>query len=253
MFPIRDSVPARMPPFTNWALIALCVVVFFLETRLDPETLRLLFLNLGLVPAGFDPALAARFRVPPFHPLDLVTSQFLHGGWGHLIGNMWVLWIFGDNVEDRLGSLRYLWFYLFCGVIAGLVHAYANPLSPVPTIGASGAIAGVMGAYLRFFPRARIVMMIPLFFLPFFFEVPAFFFLGWWFLEQVFQGGLALLAPNEAFAGVAWWAHVGGFAAGWLLAPLVQAGRPAPRAWQPDEFGFEGPWGGRRPLRHRRY
>jgi membrane associated rhomboid family serine protease len=152
------------------------------------------------------------------------SSMFLHGGWLHLIGNMWALWIFGDNVEDRLGHLRYFAFYLASGIAAGLLHVLVNPDSMVPTVGASGAIAGVMGAYFRFYPQAKVQTLIPPFFVGPFFELPAVLFLGWWFLLQFCNGSLSL-GPRGNFGGVAWWAHVGGFLFG-LTACLFVSRRP---------------------------
>lgn len=137
--------------------------------------------------------------------------MFLHGGWIHLVGNMWILWIFGDNVEDRLGRSRYLALYLLSGFAAGLLHIYTNRGSMIPTIGASGAVAGVMGAYFRYFPKARVVTIIPPFFLGPFFELPAVLFLGWWLIMQLFNGALSLSAGAHGLGGIAWWAHVGGF------------------------------------------
>lgn len=149
-----------------------------------------------------------------FYPL--LTSQFLHGGWLHIIGNMWFLWIFGDNIEDRLGHFKFLLFYLLCGFAAGLTHVYTNPSSDVPTIGASGAVAGVMGAYIILYPRAKVLTLIPIFFFIQFVEIPAFIFLGVWFLIQ-FLSGAFVLAANEVYTGVAWWAHIGGFVIGAVL------------------------------------
>jgi membrane associated rhomboid family serine protease len=153
--------------------------------------------------------------------------MFLHGGWLHLFGNMWTLWIFGDNVEDRLGHGRFLGLYVISGFAAGLVHIITNPHSGVPTIGASGAVAGIMGAYFRFFPHARVETVIPPFFFGPVFVLPALIFLGWWFLLQFFNGALSLLARSGDFAGVAWWAHVGGFAVGMIL--VLFARRKPPR------------------------
>jgi len=144
--------------------------------------------------------------------------MFLHGGWYHVISNMWALYIFGDNIESRLGHGRYLVFYLATGIAAALAHAALTPASEIPTVGASGAVAGVMGAYILLFPHSRIVTLIPLFFLPWFVEVPALIYVGVWFLSQLFNGLFSLLPETEAAAGVAWWAHVGGFAAGLGLA-----------------------------------
>jgi membrane associated rhomboid family serine protease len=170
--------------------------------------------------------------------------MFLHGGWAHVIGNMWSLWIFGDNVEDVMGGARFVAFYLLTGIVAGLTHVATNGASTVPTVGASGAIAGVLGAYFVMFPRARIVVMLPILFFPFFFELPAVTYLLFWFLTNLLGGTMAGLGPGDV-RGVAWWAHVGGFAAGMLLHRLflpAKSQRARPR--QPDEYGLEGAWGG---------
>jgi membrane associated rhomboid family serine protease len=169
--------------------------------------------------------------------------MFLHGGWLHLILNMWVLWLFGPTVEDRLGAGRFLLFYLATGVIASATHVAFNPTSEVPTLGASGAIAGILGAYLRMFPFARVVVVVPVIVIPFFFEVPAIVFVGLWFFMQLLQGAVELLAPDGG-VGIAWWAHVGGFLAGLLLAPVVRRPRSGYRPYYRDEgiLGFT-PWG----------
>jgi membrane associated rhomboid family serine protease len=172
--------------------------------------------------------------------LPFVTNMFLHGGWLHLILNMWTLWLFGRTVEDRFGSARYLLFYLLCGAVASTTHALVNATSEIPALGASGAIAGVLGCYMRMFPLSRVVVMIPILFFPFFFELPAIVFTGLWFLLQVMQGTADLFAPS-AGAGVAWWAHIGGFVAGFLLTPLLQQSKRAHRPFYPDEgvLGFD--------------
>src|SRR6201982_3698985 len=169
MFPIKDSVPSRSTPVATRALILVNVVVFFFELGLPHQSVEQLFYLFGLVPARFthpDWALAVGFPVDRFWPI--LTHQFLHGGWLHIVANMWTLWIFGDNVEDRMGPLRFIIFYLVCGVLAAL-----TPDATIPSVGASGAIAGVLGAYLLFFPTARLIVLIPILFFPFFFELPA--------------------------------------------------------------------------------
>jgi hypothetical protein len=148
--------------------------------------------------------------------ITLVSALFLHGGWFHLIGNMWYLWIFGDNVEERLGHLRFLFFYILCGVIGNLAHIFMNVNSKMPTLGASGCVAGVLGAYFLMFPGARIVTLLPVFIFWTVAEVPAFFFLGIWFLFQ-FCNGFLLLPSSRGITGIAWWAHIGGFIAGIVL------------------------------------
>ena len=197
MIPLRDDIPASRFPAATLAIIGLNALVFFQELRLGPG-LQDFLLSHGVIPA--------RLSVTPFF-----TSMFLHGGWLHLIGNMWTLWIFGDNVEDRLGRLRYIGLYLVGGLAAAILHVITNAGSPVPTLGASGAIAAVMGAYFRFYPFARVETLIPPFFFGPTFVLPAVLFLGWWFLLQFFNGTLSLGVRGEGFSGVAWWAHVGGF------------------------------------------
>jgi membrane associated rhomboid family serine protease len=217
MFPIRDTVPHRYLPVMTWLLIGANLAVFALELQLEPEQLRDLFALCGLVPARYtDPLFDARHMLPPRDYWPFLASMFLHGGWLHVIVNLWTLHIFGDNVEDHMGPLRFLCFYLLCGLLAGFLHLVTNPDSSLPTIGASGAIAGVMGAYFVLYPRARIVTLIPIFFWPLFVELPAVIYLGLWFFLQFQSGRLALAEAGDA-GGVAWWAHVGGFLAGMTL------------------------------------
>ncbi|HEX9148849.1 MAG TPA: rhomboid family intramembrane serine protease [Thermoanaerobaculia bacterium] len=215
MFPIRDTIPSRHVPVATWLIIGVNVVVFLLELANPAPVVEQMTYLFGIVPARYTHPEWARSVGFPSSYWPFVTSMFLHGGWLHVIGNMWALWIFGDNVEDRMGPLRFLLFYGICGVAAGLVHLLTNTGSTVPAIGASGAIAGVMAAYFILFPRARIVAMFPIVFWPVFFEVPAFLYLGFWFFVQFFSGATALVSPERA-SGIAWWAHVGGFATGAL-------------------------------------
>jgi membrane associated rhomboid family serine protease len=207
-------------------LIFINALFFVVELMLGPN-LGPLLLEYGVVPARYTVPDISRLFSFPEQVLALVTSMFLHGGWVHLLGNMWTLWIFGDNVEDRLGRGRYLTLYLAGGFAAAWLHILTNPVSLVPTIGASGAIAAVMGAYFRFFPTARIEALIPPFFLGPFFVFPAVVFLGWWFLLQFFNGALSLGASSRGFSGVAWWAHVGGFLFGLIV--CLGARRVPPR------------------------
>jgi len=214
MFPLRDDVPSRRVPIVTWTIVALNVAVFFWQLTLPKQAIEQLFYVYGIVPARFShPAWAARVGFPPGGALSFFTSMFLHGGLLHVASNMWTLWIFGDNVEDRMGRLRYVLFYLLCGLAAGLLHWLTNTSSTAPTIGASGAIAGVLGAYLRWYPGAKVLTLIPIFFYPLFVELPALVFLGFWFVSQLFSGVVALGMPTNV-GGVAWWAHVGGFLAG---------------------------------------
>jgi membrane associated rhomboid family serine protease len=245
VFPIKDSIPSRSVPVVTRALILINVVVFFIELSLPQETLAQVFYLFGLVPARFaHPHWAMRVGFPINDYWPFLTHQFLHGGWLHIIGNMWTLWIFGDNVEDRMGSLRFAIFYLTCSFVAAMTHLMTQSESTVPTVGASGAIAGVLGAYLLLFPAARLVVMFPVLFLPFFFELPAVLYLGAWFLIQLFSGVLALAGPAQV-GGIAFSAHVGGVTAGLLLCPLFVR-RRRPRRMQPDEYGLESSWQRRR-------
>ncbi len=242
MIPIEDTVSGRNAPLAVSAIIGLNVLVFAFELRLPQEDLERLFYLLGIVPARYThPLWAAWVGFPVDNYWPFLTSMFLHGGWAHIIGNLWSLWIFGDNVEDRMGPGRFAAFYLLCGLVAGVVHWLTNPHSTLPTVGASGAIAGVMGAYFVLFPRARVVAMIPILFYPLFFEVPAVTYLLFWALSQVFSGTAAIAGPGEV-GGVAWWAHVGGFSAGLFLHPLFVRPWRAIRPIQPDEYGTEGAW-----------
>src|SRR5512139_2675219 len=214
MIPIRDAARSQTFPVVNVLLIALNVLAFLWQLS-QGQRLEEAFFLYGIVPARYsDPSIAAHFtafqQVLPFF-----TTMFLHGGFLHILGNMWFLYIFGDNIEDRLGHLRYLIFYLLCGVAAGLVHLVTNWNSKVPTIGASGAISGVMGAYLVLYPRARILTLIPIFFFFQFVEIPAYIFLAFWFLMQLLSAGMA--SGGAEVGGVAFWAHVGGFVTGLLF------------------------------------
>ena len=224
MIPLRDDTPRFTTPFVTYFLLALNIAVFFFELVLD-EPSRSAFINqFGIVPAHVTGALTAGALGPAFLPL--LTSMFLHGGWLHLIANMWVLWIFGDNIEDYFGHFRYLLFYLFSGLMAALVHILFNYGSTVPTVGASGAIAGIMGAYFLLYPNARVLTLVPFFFV-FFTWLPAWLILGYWFIVQFLSGTAGSLATtNRASGGVAFWAHVGGFAAGAALVKLFPAQRP---------------------------
>ena len=229
----------------TWAIIAVNIAVFLYEAARPPDELQQLIYLFGVVPARYSHpewARAIGFSVDDYWPF--VTSMFLHGSWAHLIGNMWALWIFGDNVEDRMGSLRFLLFYLLTGVIAGLTHWFTNTDSTIPTVGASGAIAGVLGAYFVLFPRARIVVLLPILFFPFFFELPAVVYLLVWFLSQLLGGAVSRLSSANV-GGIAFWAHVGGFAAGIVLHKLFILPEPQrPRRFERDEVGIEGAWAG---------
>ncbi|HOK08469.1 MAG TPA: rhomboid family intramembrane serine protease [Candidatus Hydrogenedens sp.] len=206
MFPIRDYNPRKSTPIVVISLIAFNTFIYFQYFDFQEQKLLQLFSILGIVPAHF------RF-------ITLITHQFLHGGLLHLISNMWALWIFGDNIEDRIGHGRFLIFYLLCGISAGLIHTITQPSSTVPCVGASGAISGVIGSYLFLYPTARIWCVVPIIIYLYSITVPAIVFGIIWFLIQL-MNGLIVMASNEDVAGVAWWAHIGGFIAGILLLPL---------------------------------
>lgn len=217
MIPLRDTQRSQSIPLVNYLIIGINVIAFIWELGLGKDLERAFFLY-GLVPMRYsDPTLASRFTFFD-QAIPFVTSMFLHGGIFHLVGNMWSLFIFGDNVEDRLGHMRYLLFYLLCGLVAGVTHLITNLRSPVPTIGASGAISGVMGAYFLLFPTARVLTLVPFFFFFQFLELPAFLFLGIWFLIQILSAGVS----SGGAGGVAWWAHIGGFVGGMILLKLLQ-------------------------------
>ncbi len=242
MLPVRDTIPSRNPPIVTWVLIVANAVVFLFELMMPEPVLQRFFYLFGIVPARYThPEWAWLAGLPVDDYWPFLTSMFLHGGWTHILGNMWTLWIFGDNVEDRMGPVRFLVFYLLCGVAAGIVHWFTNPHSTIPTVGASGAIAGVMGAYFFMFPTSRVIVVAPLLFLPVFFELPAVTYLGFWALTQVFSGTLALAAPEQV-GGVAWWAHVGGFMAGVLLHLFFVRRGPAYRRPCRDECDIENAW-----------
>ena len=226
MIPLRDENPSSTVPVVTRTIIVLNCLVFVYEIMLG-EGLRPFMFQWGLVPERL--TLALRYHEEPVMTagVTLVTSMFLHGGWLHLLGNMWYLSIFGDNIEDRLGKARYLLFYLLIGALAGTMHYLVNPSSRLPTVGASGAIAGVLGAYAVTFPRARVITLLPLF--PFFQVVAlrAVWALGLWFVFQFFSGALSLGIGNAG--GTAWWAHIGGFVIGAVTMKLMTLGRAPSR------------------------
>jgi membrane associated rhomboid family serine protease len=226
----------------TWIIILVNTVVFLFELMMPEYNLERFFYFFGMVPARFThPTWAAWVGLPLDDYWPFLTSMFLHSGWLHIIGNMWTLWIFGDNVEDRMGPLRFLFFYLLCGIAAGIVHTFTNPDSTLPAVGASGAIAGVLGAYFFLFPYARVVVLIPVFIFPFFFEMPAVLYLGFWILTQVFSGVLALATPEQV-GGIAFWAHVGGFTAGVVLHFFFVKRGDSYRRPGRDEYGLQNAW-----------
>ena len=220
MIPLYDTLHSRRLPIVNWLLIALNGLVFLYEISLSPSALDGLTRSWGLVPS--------RLMVHPETMwVTILTAMFLHGGWFHILSNMWVLFIFGDNIEDRLGGGRYLIFYLLSGVAAGLMESFVLAGSDVPMIGASGAIAGVLGAYLVLYPRARIASLVPIIFIFTIIEIPAVLFLLFWFISQLFSGWLTL--QGSTGSGIAWWAHVGGFVFGMLTVNIFALRSLVPR------------------------
>jgi membrane associated rhomboid family serine protease len=246
MIPLYDSIPSRTTPLVNYAMIGACTLVFLAQLADQTDDQAALVERWGMIPARvFHPGKPITrveraalvdpwgrvvrvvdrpraLETPPVHPVwTLLTCIFLHGGWMHFLGNMWFLFIFGDNVEDRLGHVAYLLFYLVSGIAASAAHLMFDPGSQIPTIGASGAIAGVMGAYLLLYPRSVVVSLIPIVFIFQIVVLPAPVFLGIWFLLQFFQGLGAISSLQTT--GVAWWAHIGGFAFGFLVAGGLRA------------------------------
>ncbi len=217
MIPISDDNPVRHTPILNYVLIAFCVLAFGWQLSLAEPELEQAIRNFAFVPASlFQDGSLLPLDAPFWTWATLATSMFLHGGWLHLGGNMLYLWIFGNNIEDAMGHLRYLIFYVGCGIGAALSEGILSSGSEVPMIGASGAISGVLAAYLLIFPRARVTVIVPLGILLYPLKISALYVIGFWFLIQLFQAGLA--DPNAP--GIAWWAHIGGFAAGLIMAPI---------------------------------
>jgi membrane associated rhomboid family serine protease len=221
MFPLRDTVRSRSMPMVTWGLIAVNLLIFLFESSLSQSGFARLLSTYGLVPVRLSLA-------SPLSVLTLISSAFLHGSWFHVI--------FGDNVEDRMGHRRYLSFYLLAAVAAGLVQVFILPGSAVPTVGASGAIAGVLGAYMLLFPTARIKTLVMLVIIPWFVDIPAVIFIGIWFLTQLSSGlvSLGALGGGVSFSGIAWWAHVGGFAFGVLAGRILARPARLPTYWPPQ-------------------
>jgi membrane associated rhomboid family serine protease len=218
MIPLRDVIPSRTTPYITVTIIAVNALAWFFELALPRDVLPAFLQVYGVVPADFSAA-------------TLITSMFLHGSWSHVLGNMWYLWIFGDNVEDRMGHWRFLVFYLLCGIVAAFGQIAMNPQSTLPTIGASGAIAGVMGAYFVLYPHSRVLTLIPLIIFWEVIELPAIMLLGFWFLMQLFSAGtVAITATTHGSGGVAFMAHVAGFVTG-VIGVFAFRRRQQPDAW----------------------
>jgi membrane associated rhomboid family serine protease len=208
MFPLRDTQPSYSKPVVTILLIVVNILVFLFEFSLDPETQNAFIAAYGLIP-------------DQFHFFNVITSMFLHGGWMHVLGNMWFLWIFGDNIEDILGHGKYILFYLLCGAVAALAQVAVSPNSRIPTVGASGAIAGIMGAYMIKFPHSRILSLVTIVFFFTTVEIPAWIMLIYWFVIQFFSGVGTLGASQSSQGGVAFFAHIGGFIAGIALISVM--------------------------------
>lgn len=241
MIPLHDDNPTEIAPIVTIALIVLCSLVFLYEVSLPDQAGEAFVFQYGAIPAsifGHEAALPENAVAVPF-TLTLLTSMFLHGGWMHLIGNMLYLWIFGNNVEDAMGHVKFVIFYVVCGILAAVSHAVTDPASGIPMVGASGAISGVLGAYLLLYPRAQVLVLIPLGIFMRTMYVPAGFVLGFWFVLQLFSGGMSL---GQGGGGVAWFAHVGGFVAGMALIgffkhPNVRFFAPARhRGWHSSDW-----------------
>ena len=231
MIPIRDDAPRFGTPYVNYLIVALNVIVFLFEVMLSPGQRDALMFRLGFVPLRVTALLGGLTQIHTHGSLlpvtaesalwPVISSMFLHASWLHLIMNMWALWIFGDNVEDYLGHFRYLGFYLLTGLGAALLHYTMNYRSGLPSVGASGAIAGVMGAYLLLYPSARVLTLVPLFFFITFIHLPAWLVLGYWFVGQFLAGAATAIAySSQTAGGIAFWAHVGGFVTGMLFVKL---------------------------------
>jgi membrane associated rhomboid family serine protease len=222
MIPLYDTLRPRRFPLVNWLIIGANVLAFLYELQLNPGELRGFIETWGVVPAQLT-------GNPSEEWVSLFTAMFLHGGWFHILSNMWVLFIFGDNVEDRMGGFNYLLFYLLSGIAAGLLQSFIMPSSPIAMVGASGAIAGVLGAYLLLFPGARVASLVPILFIFTLIEIPAIIFLLFWFVSQLFSGLISL--EGASGGGIAWWAHIGGFLFGMFAVNLFARRRTYYRTW----------------------
>ncbi|MBN2482366.1 MAG: rhomboid family intramembrane serine protease [Bacteroidales bacterium] len=218
MIPLKDTIPSNSYPVVNWLLILINVAVFLSAVFfLNADQSEALIYRYGLIPDAVRLSEAVNLheiRISVIRPF--FTNMFLHGGWGHIISNMWILYIFGDNVEDRMGKVRYFLFYILCGLLAGITHFILYRNSAVPAIGASGAISGVMAAYMLMFPKSTIISFVPIFIIPLLLPIPALVYIGIWFIGQLLSGTTVLMLSNSA-TGIAFWAHIGGFVGGlWI-------------------------------------
>lgn len=259
MIPLRTTAPARRAPILVLSLVAACTLVFLWQTGLSQREAWRITVLYALIPRRYtDPGWALAHGLDPGDYLPFLSMAFLHGGWLHLIFNMWTLWLFGRAVESRMGRFRFAVLYVLCALLASWAHLLAHGDSTVPTLGASGAIAGVLGAYATLYPRARVVVLLPIVIIPLFFRISALWFVGVWFAVQVLQGTTALMAPGLG-GGIAWWAHIGGFLAGLLFVRFLTPPGDGPSdddedgRWHRTGRGVdwragswrEGPWGPR--------
>jgi membrane associated rhomboid family serine protease len=219
MIPLRDTVQSRNPPIFTWIIIIINTFVFLYQVRLPTVDLLNFIDSYGLIASRLD-------FLTPTTWFSLLSHMFLHGGWLHFLSNMWILFIFGDNVEDRLGGIKFILFYLIGGISAGIVQVIFA-YSDIPAVGASGAIAAVLGAYFLFFPTARVLTLIPIFIFPWFVRIPAIIYLGLWFFTQLWSGLISMtVSEGVSMGGVAWWAHIGGFIVGFFMSiPMVISNR----------------------------
>jgi len=216
VIPLRDTIPSRRPPILTVVLIAANTLIFFYQMMMNDRQFLSFINEYGLVPAKYTDVSVHLHSFNPALYFPFLSNMFLHGSWFHLLSNMWILWLFGDNIEDRMGHFGYFLFYILSGVAAGFVHFLFNQTSQIPAVGASGAIAGVMGAYMLLFPYSRIITLIPIFvIIPLFVRIPAVLYLIVWFLSQLYAGAIQAFAGGMV-GGVGWWAHIGGFIAGLL-------------------------------------
>lgn len=237
MIPIRDTIPCNSTPIVTWSIMALCSAIFLWMQMLPEDAQRMIIYQYGMVPIRYaHPQWAYSFGLPPDYYFSFLSSLFLHGGWGHLLINMLFLWIFADNIEDSMGPFRFLAFYILCGLLATYMQWFFDPELPYPVVGASGAIAGVLGAYFFMFPYARVIMMFPILFYPVFFDLPAIAFLGLWVIIQLHKATTAVMFDNGV-TDVALWSHLGGFLAGAFLHPLFlkRDGNDVPKPEQEDQ------------------
>ena len=220
MIPIRDSIPCNTTPYVTWAIMAICVLVFVVMVLMPDSIAQHFLYKYGMVPIRYtNPTWAQHFGLPPDYYFSFLSSLFLHGGWAHLAVNMMFMWIFADNIEDLMGHGRFVIFYLVCGLLATYAQWYSSQNLVVPVVGASGAIAGVLGAYFFKFPYARVVILVPILFFPLFFEIPAIAFLGVWVILQLYELSTASVFPGMGGSS-AWWAHLAGFFVGAVIHPL---------------------------------